>query len=101
MDFNTFIQNRHVSYLTAHPENFGEAIILAITDKQPDSWRAAWLLWTCMEMNDRRIQKYVKTIIETISDKNDEQQRELFIILEQMEIDEEREGFLYNHCVTV
>jgi hypothetical protein len=32
------------SYVIAHPESFAEAIKLAIADKQPYSWRAAWLL---------------------------------------------------------
>jgi hypothetical protein len=90
-----------ISYLSTHPEDFEEAIKLAIADKQPYSWRAAWLLWSCMEKNDRRIQRYVKNIIETISDKNDGQQRELLIILQQMEINEELEGLLFNHCVKV
>jgi hypothetical protein len=89
------------SYLSAHPEDFEEAIKLAITDKQPYSWRAAWLLWSCMEKNDRRIQGYVKTIIEALSEKNDDHQRELLIILQQMDIHEELEGLLFNHCVTV
>ena len=89
------------SYLSAHPGDFEEAIKLAITDKQPYSWRAAWLLWSCMEKNDCRIQGYVKTIIEAISEKNDDQQRELLIILQQMDIHEELEGLLFNHCVTV
>ena len=31
-----------ISYLAAHPEDFEEAIKLAITDKQPYSWRASW-----------------------------------------------------------
>jgi hypothetical protein len=35
-----------ISYLSAHPEYFEEAITLAISDKQPYSWRAAWLLWS-------------------------------------------------------
>jgi hypothetical protein len=90
-----------ISYLSAHPEDFEEAIKLAIADKQPYSWRAAWLLWSCMEKNDQRIQRFVKNIIETISDKNNDQQRELLIILQQMEINKELEGLLYNHCVTV
>jgi len=90
-----------ISYLSSHPEYFEEAIKLALTDKQPYSWRAAWLLWSCIERNDPRIQGYVKNIIETISDKNDDQQRELLIILQQMEISEELEGRLFNHCVTV
>jgi hypothetical protein len=90
-----------ISYLAAHPEDFEEAIKLAITDKQPYSWRAAWLLWSCMEENDQRIQGYLKRIINTISDKNDDQQRELLIILQKMEINEKLEGLLFNHCVTV
>jgi len=90
-----------ISYLSSHPENFEETVKLAIADKQPYSWRAAWLLWSCMEKNDARIKGYVKTIIDTISDKNDDQQRELLIILQQMDINEEFEGLLFNHCVTV
>jgi hypothetical protein len=90
-----------ISYLASHPEDFEEVVKLAITDKQPYSWRAAWLLWSCMEDNDQRIHKYLKRIINTISDKNDDQQRELLIILQKMEISKELEGSLFNHCVTV
>ena len=90
-----------ISYLAAHPEDFEEVIKLAIADKQPYSWRAAWLLWSCMEENDQRIQGYLKKIINTLSDKNDDQQRELLIILQKMEISEELEGSLFDHCVTV
>lgn len=90
-----------ISYLTAHPENFEEAVKLAISSKKHYSWRAAWLLWSCMEKNDLRIQTYVKEIIDTIAEKNDDQQRELLIILQQMDINEELEGILFNHCVNV
>jgi hypothetical protein len=90
-----------ISYLASHPEDFEEVIKLAVADKQPYSWRAAWLLWSCMEDNDQRIHGYLKRIINTISDKNDDQQRELLIILQKMEISKELEGSLFNHCVTV
>jgi hypothetical protein len=90
-----------ISYLAAHPEDFEELIKLSIADKQPYSWRAAWLLWSCMEENDQRIQGYLKKIINTISARNDDQQRELLIILQKMEISEELEGSLFNHCVAV
>jgi hypothetical protein len=90
-----------ISYLAAHPEDFEELINLAIANKKPYSWRAAWLLWSCMEENDQRIQGYLKRIINTISGKNDDQQRELLIILHKMEISEELEGSLFNHCVSV
>ena len=90
-----------IAYLKSHPEDFDEAIELAISDKQPYAWRAAWLLWSCMDKNDQRIQKNLKRIIGSISSKNDNQQRELFIILQKMEINMESEGFLFNHCVEI
>ena len=90
-----------ISYMDAHPEDFDEAVKLAIADKQPYSWRAAWLLWSCMEENDPRIQGYIKNIINTLTTKNDGHQRELLKILLQMEFNEKYEGFLFNVCVTV
>ena len=90
-----------ISYMNAHPEDFEEAINLAISNKQPYSWRSAWLLWSCMEENDQRIQGYIRNIINTLTTKNDDHQRELLKILLQMELNEEYEGFLFNVCVTV
>ncbi len=49
-----------IVYMVAHPEDFEEAIKLAISNKQPYSWRSAWLLWSCMEENDQRVQGYIK-----------------------------------------
>ena len=90
-----------ISYMDAHPEDFEEAIQLAISDKQPYAWRAAWLLWSCMDKNDRRIQGYVKNIINTLTSKDDDHQRELFKILLQMELNEANESYLYDICVKV
>jgi hypothetical protein len=90
-----------ISYITNHPEDFEEAIILAISDKQPYSWRAAWLLWSCMEENDMRIRGYIKDIISSILEKSDGHKRELLKILLQMEISEEYEGILFNVCMNL
>jgi hypothetical protein len=90
-----------IAWMDAHPEDFEEAIKLAVSNKQPYSWRAAWLLWSCMEKNDQRIQGYIKSIIDTLPVRNDNQQRELLIILHQMEINEELEGLLFNHCISI
>ena len=68
-----------VSYMKSHPEDFEEAVHLAISDKQPYSWRAAWLLWSCMEKNDQRICRSIEKIIDTIPTKSDDQARELLI----------------------
>ncbi len=90
-----------IAYLINHPESFKELIKLTIADKQPYSWRAAWLLWSCIEENDKRIRKYVKDIINVLPIRQDNQKRELLKILGQMEIKEELEGSLFNHCVTI
>jgi len=55
-----------ISHLHAHPEDFDEAKNLAILNKQSYSWRAALLLWSCMEKNDQRLQGYLKNIIAAI-----------------------------------
>ncbi len=94
-------KDQMISFMDSHPEYFEEAIELAVSNKQPYSWRAAWLLWSCMEENDRRIHGYIKKIINSITDKNDGHQRELLKILLNMELDEEYEGFLFNVCMTV
>jgi hypothetical protein len=90
-----------ILYVSKNPECFGELMDLTIADKQPYSWRAAWLVWSCMEKNDVRIRKYIKQIINVLPESNDSQLRELLKILEQMEVEEEFEGLLFDHCVTV
>lgn len=90
-----------ISFMDTHPEYFEEAIQLAVSDKQPNAWRAAWLLWSCMEENDRRIQKYIKKIVDTLENKDDGHQRELLKILLNMELNEEYEGKLFNLCMDI
>ena len=103
--FEKILTNSHrpemESYVIAHPGSFEEAIKLAIADKHPYSWRAAWLLWSCMEKNDKRIRKYIKDIVTILPYRKDNQKRELLKILEQMEIKNEFEGLLFNHCVAI
>lgn len=90
-----------ISFLKSHPEYFDEAIQLAISDKQPYSWRAAFLLWGCIEENDKRIHKYVKSIVDSIKTKKDGHQRELLKILSKIEIKEKYEGQLFNICINL
>lgn len=90
-----------ISSVKTHPEYFDEAIKLAISDKQPYSWRSAWLLWSCMSDNDERIQGYIEKIVDVIKTKNDNHQRELLKILLRMELDEKYEGLLFDICITI
>ncbi len=90
-----------IDYMDSHPEAYEEAVQLAISDKQPFAWRAAWLLWSCMEENDGRIKPYIKDIVNVVKSKNDGHQRELLKILLLMNIDKKYEGILFNLCMIV
>jgi hypothetical protein len=90
-----------ISFMNAHPEYFEEAVELAVSDKQPYSWRSAYLLWSVIEKNDKRIQKHIKKIVNAIKNKNDGHQRELIKILLMMELDEKYEGVLFDICLGI
>ncbi len=97
----TSYKNEMISFLKSHPEYFEEAIQLAISDKQPYSWRAAFLLWGSIEENDKRIQKHIKSIVTCIQEKEDGHQRELLKILYKMNISEKYEGQIFNICMNL
>lgn len=90
-----------ILYIESNPNAFEELIELAIANKQPYSWRAAWLLWSCMENNDKRIKKQIPTILENLEVFKDGHQRNLINILQKMQINEEHEGRLFDVCVNI
>jgi hypothetical protein len=90
-----------ISYIASHQEDFPELIKLSISDKQPYSWRAAWLLWSCMDNNDKRIRRHIKKIIDILPNRQDSQQRELLMVLQRMELDTKYEGWLFNSCTKI
>lgn len=90
-----------ILWLAANPETFEEIIKLSISDKKPYSWRASWLLWSCMKDNDPRVQPYISDIISILPERNDDHVRELMIILRKMKIPEESEGLLFDQCTRV
>ena len=90
-----------ISFMENHPEAFDEAIQLAVADKQPYSWRAAFVLWSVIQNNDVRIQKHIKRIVKAVKGKSDGHQRELLKILLMMELDEKYEGVLFDICMNV
>jgi hypothetical protein len=94
-------KDKTVSFLNSHPEYFTEAIELAVSDKQPFSWRAASLVWSCMDENDRRVRPYIKSIVKCIKDKKDGHQRELLKILYKMDIDDKYEGRIFDICMNL
>lgn len=90
-----------VSHVTSHPNDFKELILLAISNKQPFSWRAAWLLWSCMKTNDKRIEKHLDKIINILDKRKDGHQRNLINILLKMRVNNEQEGLLFDTCINI
>jgi len=95
------LKNELISYVELHPDYFPELVKLSISNKQPYSWRAAWLLWSCMDNNDPRIRKHIKKIIDILPNRPDNQQRELLMVLQRMEIDTQYEGPLFDSCTKI
>ena len=90
-----------IEFLVSHREYFEEAIALALSNEQPYAWRAAWLLFDCMEENDVRVRKHINHLIKTIPDRADGHQRELLKILLRMELSEAQESRVFDVCMTL
>jgi hypothetical protein len=97
----SFHKARVVAYLDDHPSHVEEAVVLAISDKQPYSWRAAWVLCTYIQDNDPQVKKYLNKMIHTLPNKADGYQRELLKVINHMQLNRKQEGVLFNHCVTI
>ena len=97
----TLYKDEMILFLKSNPEYFDEAIQLALSNKQLYSWRAAFLLGGCMEENDKRVQKHIKSIVNCIPEKEDGHQRELLKILYKMKINEKFEGQIFDICMNL
>jgi hypothetical protein len=90
-----------IRHLREHPESFEEALSLALEERPPYSWRAAWLLWSCMERNDARVLPRYGKIVRLARTAGENHQRELFKILQLLEPEAKHESALLDICMTV
>lgn len=98
---NNSIKADMIAFIAANPVYFEKLIQLALTPAHPCSWRASWLLWSCMKKNDHRVRKHQEEIIHILPHVNDNQQRELLLILQNMEIDQIYQGRLFELCIDI
>ena len=87
-----------ISYIASHQDNFPELIKLSISNKQPYSWRASWLLSSCMNNNDHRVKKHIQKIIDILPERQNSQQRALLKVLQRIDIETKYEGQLFDSC---
>lgn len=94
-----FSKKRMIDFIQSNPESFDEAIVLALADEYPESWRASWLITHVMEVDDKRIKVYVNDLISILGEKPDGHNREIIKILLKMILNDKQEGRLFNKCM--
>ena len=92
---------RMMDAVRRHPRFFGQALRLLLAGQVVYTWRAAWLLNCNMNENDRRIRKHVNGLVEILPQRPENEQREILKILLRMEIGEDTEGLLLDHCISI
>ena len=94
-------KDKLLTFLKENPNFFDETLKVSLQDKEPESWRAAWLIFHFMNKNDSRVTKKINAILKAISNKKDGHQRELLKILIKMNLTEKQEGVLFDRCITI
>ena len=94
-------KDKMVAFLKKNPNLFDETLKVSLCDKEPQSWRAAWLLKHYMSKNDERISPSINKILKAVPTKKDGHQRELLKILLEMELTEKQEGILFDKCICI
>ncbi|MCG8698563.1 MAG: hypothetical protein MI922_10955 [Bacteroidales bacterium] len=94
-------KDQMMHFMYTHPGCFEEAAEMAISEREPFCWRATWLLHSCANDNDSRLQSYVDQFIDAIRGKRDGHQRELLKLLLRMNLNEDQEGRLFDLCVEI
>ncbi|MFV1883090.1 MAG: hypothetical protein ACMZ7B_01170 [Balneola sp.] len=104
-DLRTILLSRDkpnmVQFLYDHPEFFNDAISLALSDKQPIAWRAAWAIGGTLPENAEKISAFIPDILSKLSELQDGHQREFIKILLQSDLDDDQQGQLFDICVTI
>jgi hypothetical protein len=90
-----------VKIINTDKSSFEECIRLAIADKDPTSWRAAWGLSHSTKKEDSRIIPFIDKILSVIPQKKDGHQRELIKLTLKASLNEEQEGVLFDCCMSI
>lgn len=88
-------------FLDTLPDAFDALLNITISDKDPASWKAAWIIQHTIETNDTRLDDFIPEIINRMPLKKPGHQRELLKILLQLTIEEEYQSPVYEHCVSI
>lgn len=89
-------------YVNEHPNLFVDLIEASLDNQHPKAWRAAMLLGHAMKKDDVRLQPYINDLITCLPLLNhDGHQRQLLIILDKLTLNDDQNGHLFNHCLSL
>ena len=88
-------------YVRNNPTSFDILLKISFEEYTPDAWRAAWLVGHTMQKHDSRIVPYLDIIIAHLKNAKEGHQRQLIIILLNMDLNEEQEGKLFDTCLSI
>ena len=94
-------KSQMIAAVRRHPRCFDQALHILLEGKVVYSWRAAWLLNCNMKHHDSRIRKHVDDLVKLLPHRPENEQREILKILLRMEISEDTEGLLLDHCISI
>lgn len=104
-EFQEILMHSHkekiIAYMDARPRTIRQAVSLMLGQDEAVAWRAAWVLWSVIKMNDRRMQPFIADMIRLLPQASDSLQREILKILMKMRIPEEMQGILFDTCIHI
>jgi len=83
------------------PTEVRKAVELALSDKHPQGWRAAWILKDIIKDEDPRLAPHLSRIIKVLADRQDGHQRELIHLVDKFTLSDDQEGMLFNVCLDI
>ncbi len=98
---NPFDRWELITKINDDPALFKTFIEKALSDDQPHAWRAAWILGHCTSANDQRLVPYTERMVQSIPGRKDGHQRELLKLLQKVDLDDDLEGWLFDHCMSI
>lgn len=96
----TRYKDKIFAYMKEHPEDFEEALQLAVSNQPHLSWRATWLVFHFMKPNDKQVKPYINPFLELFPSLKDGHQREVLKVLSKMNLNDEQEGRVYDFAVS-
>ena len=90
-----------IKYLKDNPQEKVVLFDIAVNEDMPLGWRAAWMLRHIASPNEPLFKTFLPMAVNSIHLFDDSKQREWLKIVSKLDVPQELQGILYDHCVNV